>query len=136
MLQNGYDFTTVASHEKLIENHKADYYLALNKTQNTWKSDKEDMSPWLLFIFDIFRRQASQALLLLEGDNIESLLSEKQLELWQWAIGLPDKIFTRKMAIEALGFPSRTVEFIIKKLTSLRKLERIGEGRSTRYRVM
>jgi Fic family protein len=135
MLQNGYDFTTVASHEKLIENHKADYYLALNKTQNTWKSDKEDMSLWLLFIFDIFRRQASQALSLLEGDNIESLLSEKQLELWQWATGLPDKIFTRKTAIEALGFPPRTVESIIKKLISLRKLERIGEGRSTRYRV-
>jgi Fic family protein len=62
LLQHGYAFTTVASHEKIIEDHKADYYLALNQTQRTWKTDKEDMSPWLYFIFSVFKSQATKAL--------------------------------------------------------------------------
>ena len=41
----------------------------------------------------------------------------------------------RYHAVEALGFPPRTVEAIIKKLTDMRHLERLGEGRATRYRV-
>jgi Fic family protein len=135
LLQHGYQFTAAISHEKLIEDDKANYYLALNKAQKTWKSKKEDVSPWLLFIFDIFRLQANKALTLLQGDNIENVLSEKQLALWQWANSLADKKFTRKMAIDALGFPARTVEASIKKLFDLKKIERHGEGRSVRYQI-
>ncbi|MDM8335300.1 hypothetical protein QUS22_02735 [Wolbachia pipientis] len=47
-------------------------------------------------------------------ENTEHLLSQKQLLLWEWAFGLTGKEFSRKDAIEALGFPSRTVEAIIK----------------------
>lgn len=135
LLQHGYVFTTVASHEKIIEDHKADYYLALNRTQRTWKSEAEDLSPWLFFIFDVFKEQAHKALRLLEEDQTESLLSEKQLALWRWANDLADGLFSPKMAVEATGFPARTVEQIIKKLTGMNKLERIGEGRATRYRL-
>ncbi len=132
LLQHGYDFVMVASHEKLIEESKADYYLALNKTQSSWKTETENMTPWLLFLFGIFRAQARKALSLLEGDTIESLLSDKQLALWNWAQEQSE--FSRGMAIEALGFPPRTVEAIIKKLEDMKRLERIGQGRSTRYR--
>jgi hypothetical protein len=44
------------------------------------------------------------------------LLSAKQLALWAWAQGSPDRAFGRKAAIEALGSPPRTVESIIKKV--------------------
>ena len=93
------------------------------------------MTPWLTFFFTIMRLQAQKALALLEGDRIEDVLSEKQLALWQWANNLADKTFTRKMAIEALGFPPRTIESIIKKLLDLKRLDRTGESRATRYRV-
>lgn len=133
LLQHGYQFATVVSHERLIEARKLDYYEALNKTQSSWKSEREDMTLWLRFIFGIFLTQARDALGLLEGSSIEMLLSEKQLALWKWAQDLPE--FSRGMAIEALGYPPRTVEAIIKKLEDMQRLERIGQGRSTRYRV-
>lgn len=134
LLQHGYSFASLVSHEKLIEQHKADYYLALNKTQQSWKKDNEDVSPWLIFIFDIFHRQAMEAQEILEGDQFEYLLSEKQLAFWQWTNSQNE--FTRKTAIEALGFPARTIEAIIKKLLDMKKLERLGQGRATRYRVI
>jgi Fic family protein len=136
LLQQGYDFASVVSHEKLIEANKADYHLALNKTQKTWKTRKEDLSEWLLFFLRIVQAQARQAVKILEGDHFEYLLSEKQLELWRWATGLPEREFTRKSATTALGYPARTAESIIKKLLDLKKLERLGEGRATRYKVL
>ena len=136
LLRGGYEFASVVSHEKLIEANKAGYYLALNKTQKTRKRRREDISEWLLFFLKIVQAQARQAARILEGDHFEYLLSEKQLTLWQWACGLPVREFSRKSATEALGYPVRTVESIIKKLLNLKKLERIGEGRATRYKVL
>jgi len=134
LLQNGYDFVRIVSHERLIEESKAEYYLALNKTQKTWKTAQEDITPWLLFIFEIFRKQAAESQRILEVDQFEYLLSEKQLALWQWAGTQAE--FSRKDAIEALGFPARTVEGIIKRILEMKKLERLGQGRATRYRVV
>lgn len=135
LLQNGYAFTQVVSHERIIEANKVDYYLALNKTQNTWKTDTENIAPWLLYFLDIMKKQSEQALKIIEGDNVEYLLSEKQLDLWRWAIDF-DGEFGRKDAVAALSFPKRTVESIIKKLVDLKRLERIGEGRAIRYRIV
>ena len=135
LLQQGYSFTGLVSHEKLIEARKADYYLALNKTQNRWKTDNEDIFPWISYFLSIVKEQAERALALIDQDNVELLLSEKQLSLWQWVQGRTEPTFGRKDAVDALGFPARTVESIIKKLVALKRLERIGEGRSTRYKV-
>lgn len=134
LLQQGYRFTSVVSHERIIEANKADYYLALNKTQSTWKTGIEDISPWLLFFLHVVKAQSDQALKIIEGDNIEYLLSEKQLALWRWAQTKQGE-FTRSGAIAALGFPARTIETIIKKLINLNRLERLGQGKATRYRV-
>ncbi|VAW86730.1 Fic family protein [hydrothermal vent metagenome] len=134
LLQHGYSFASLVSHEKLIEQSKVDYYLALNKTQKSWKSDNEDLSAWLVYLFDIFHEQAVEAQKILESDQFEYLLSEKQMEFWQWA--KEQKTFSRKTAVEALGFAPRTVEDITKKLLDMKKLERLGQGRATRYRVV
>lgn len=135
LLQCGYSFSTLVSHEKLIEETKAEYYLALNKTQRTWKSESEDITPWLLYVFDVFLRQAREAQRILESDQFEYLLSEKQLAFWKWAQNMGGQEFSRGDVIDALGFPPRTIEQIIKKLLDMKKLDQLGQGRATRYRV-
>ncbi|MFZ4116846.1 MAG: Fic family protein [Chthoniobacterales bacterium] len=134
LLKQGYLFTQVFSHERIIEANKADYYVALNKTQRTWKTHSEDITPWLLFFLDTIKDQSRQALQLIEGDTMEHLLSEKQMALWRWAAD--QKEFSRRDAVNALGFPERTVESIIKKLVGLKRLQRLGEGKATRYCVI
>lgn len=131
LLKQDYQFTSVVSHEKVVEIQKAEYYTALNKTQKSWKTAKEDITPWLLVV----KIQAKEALMLLEHGSIEHLLSPKQLELWQWALQNEPKEFSRKEAVQALGFAERTVEESIKKLVSMKRLERLGQGRAIRYRV-
>ena len=135
LLQQGYLFTQIVSHERIIEANKVDYYLALNKTQSTWKTNSEDITPWLQFFLNIIKSQSTQALKIIEGDNIEYLLSEKQLLLWNWIVEQSTE-FSRKDAVNALGFPERTIESIIKKLVMLKRLHRLGQGKATRYRLI
>lgn len=135
LLQQGYLFAQIVSHERIVESRKLDYYLALSKTQATWKTDTEDITPWLLFFLGVIKSQSDQALKIIQGDNIEYLLSEKQLALWNWALERNEP-FGRKDAVEALGFPERTIESIIKKLVDLKRLERLGQGKATHYRLI
>lgn len=135
LLQQGYMFTGLVSHEKLIEARKGDYYLALNKAQSSWKKDTENVYPWLTYFLSIIQQQAKDAMAIVEEDQVEHLLSEKQLALWQWINTRNEPEFSRKDVIDALGFPARTAEAAIKKLLDLKKLERVGEGRATRYRL-
>ena len=135
LLKQGYMFTALVSHEKLIEERKADYYLALNTAQSSWKSGNEDIFPWLIYFLEIVQSQATDALALVQEERIENLLSKKQLALWQWVKARNAPEFSRKDAVEALEFPRRTVESIIKKLVDLKRLEKIGLGRATRYRL-
>lgn len=136
LLKNKYSFASVVSHDKIIEKNKIDYYLALNKTQQTWKTSTEDISAWLIFFLSSIKTLADYALEIMSSDTADSLLSANQMLFWQWALERNDALFSRKDAIIALGFPPRTVESIIKKLLNLQRLERIGEGRATRYKVI
>ena len=84
---------------------------------------------------DMVHRQSIQALRIIQGDSVESLLPEKQLALWIWANERGDT-FSRKDAAAALGFPERTVEYSIHKLVDLKRLERLGQGKATYYKVL
>jgi Fic family protein len=135
LLQQSYSFAQITSHERIIELSKVDYYLALNKTQNSWKTEEEDIAPWLFFFLNVVRTQSIRALQIIAGDNVEYLLSAKQLQLWQWA-QIYGSEFARKDAVLHLSFPERTVESIIKKLVDLKYLERVGQGKASRYRLV
>lgn len=80
--------------------------------------------------------QSYSALALLNGDSIEQLLSPKQLSLWLWALQNSNTEFSRKDAVTALGFPERTIEASINKLVALKRLQRLGAGPATRYKVI
>lgn len=134
LLKQGYLFTQLVSHERIIEANKVDYYLALNKTQSSWKSDNENIVPWLQFFLKVIKIQSSEALKLVDGETIDHLLSEKQLDVWTW-INKNSNEFSRKDVIANFGYPARTVESIIKKLYDMNRLEKMGQGKATRYKL-
>ncbi len=132
LLKEGYLYLPYVSHEKLIEDNKADYYLVLRKSQKTFKTKVEDITPWLDFFLSIFFKQSKMALDLLSKETIEKILSHKQLLVWQYL----QKVETAspgQMAKET-KVARPTINQVLNKLLRLRKIERIGLGRTTRYR--
>lgn len=134
LIESGYSFIPFISHESLIENNKAEYYLALNKAQKTWKTKQENVLPWILFFLKTVLKQGELSLKLLTQENVEDFLSEKQLKVWQFA--LSSTSFQRGDVIKATELGARTVEESIKKLLRMNKLKKFGEGKATRYEVI
>ena len=54
LLKEGYLYMPYISHEKLVEDNKPEYYLALRQSQKTFKTENETIIPWLDFFLTIF----------------------------------------------------------------------------------
>lgn len=132
LLKEGYLFIPYISHEKLVEDNKPEYYLALRKSQKTFKANREDITPWLDFFLTIFLKQSKMAVELLSKENIEKILSIKQLAVWQY-LQTVEEAAPGEIAKKA-KVARPTVNQALDKLLRLKKVERIGLGRSTRYR--
>src|SRR3989337_3162233 len=65
LLQHGYVYVPYVSQQKLIEDNKPDYYMSLRKSQNTMRSKKPDITPWLEFFLSVVHTQATAAIELL-----------------------------------------------------------------------
>ncbi len=133
LLKNDYSFIPYISHEKLVEDHKNEYYLALNKSQKTLKTADEDITPWMSFFLTMLLRQTELAVGLMSKESIDHLLSEKQMSVWTYMQN--NKTVTPKELREALNMPTPTIQQILRKLLSLKKIERMGEGRASRYKA-
>jgi DNA-binding transcriptional ArsR family regulator len=120
------------SHEKLIEDNKAEYYVALRKSQKTLKTEKPNVTPWLEFFFNILLTQARGAIDLLSQENIEKILSPKQLTVWQYLESTHEATPGEIAKTTEIARP--TVSQALDVLLRLKKVERIGQGRTTRYR--
>lgn len=132
LLQAGYLYIPYVSHEKLVEDNKPDYYIALRRSQKTIGTEKENITDWLDFFLDIVLKQSQIAVELLSKENIEKILSEKQIIVWQY-IEKTKETSTGDIA-ENTKIARPTVKQTLDVLLRLKKIERVGLGRSARYR--
>ena len=132
LLKQGYTYMPYVSHEKIIEDNKPEYYLALRTSQKTLRTTKPDISSWIKFFLDIVLTQSQMATQLLTQTNIETILSPKQLLVWNYLEKI-DETTPREMSNKT-GVPRPTINQVINKLLDLKMIERIGQGSTTRYR--
>lgn len=132
LLQTGYLYMPYVSHEKLVEDNKPDYYIALRGSQKTLGGKNENITAWLNFFLDIILKQSQMAVELLSKENIEKILSEKQLIIWKYIEEVKETSTGDIVKNTKIARP--TVKQAMKILLRLKRIERIGLGRSARYR--
>ncbi len=132
LLKEGYGYMPYVSHEKLIEDKKPEYYMALRSSQKTFRTKAENLTPWLDFFLGIVLQQSQIALNLITQEKVESILSPKQLAVWEY-LQSTETASPNEIA-EHAHVARPTVNQAVNKLLNMRKVERIGEGSSIRYR--
>lgn len=132
LLRAGYAYVPYVSHEKIIEDSKANYYIALRKSQVTLGTGEESIVVWLEFLLSVFLEQAQQAVSLLNGEDISKLLSPQQLKVWTYLQNTEEA--TPGTIAATTGVARATVSQALERLMSMKKVERIGQGRTTRYK--
>ena len=131
LLQQGYAFVPYVSLEEIIETRQSEYYISLRETQKNHKTKKENIEPWLLFFLDCILAQTKQALKLILKNDPAKLLSETQKQIYDLFIDeseLSVSEIQQKTHI-SLG----TVKQALSRLLKYGLIERLGQGRSTRY---
>ena len=81
----------------------------------------------------MFLKQSEMAVELLSKENIEKLLTKKQMAVWQYLQDMGDAATPMEIA-EKTKVAQPTVRQALDKLMRLKKVERVGQGRSTSYR--
>ncbi len=134
LLQTSHDYALISSHEKLVEDSKVDYYLALRQSQATFGKKDETIQPWLEYFVNLNCQQLDIALKTANESKVDKLLSSNQSAVWQF-IQTRDEVAIREV-VEALKIPRPTAAQSLNKLAQYRLVERVGQGRSARYRVV
>ena len=134
LLRSDYGYVPYVSMDDLIENRKEDYYLALRATQKHHKTDQEDITAWLDFFVGILLEQAENARALMNSEQPEKLLSEKQEQVY--ALFTPGELLSISDLNKKLGgaVTYATLKQALARLVTLRLLEKMGQGRGTRYK--
>jgi len=131
LLRCNYQFVQYVSHEQIVEHRKDEYYIALRKSQETFKTNHDTIAPWLNFFLSTIKEQATKALSYLAEEKIEDILSHKQYKVWKHILDVgeaaPGEI------VKATDIALGTVRQALNRLMELKKIKRIGRGRSTRY---
>lgn len=134
MLKGGYVYMPYVSHEKLVEDNKPEYYIALRKTQKTLEARRDNIMPWLDFFFTMLIKQSEMAIELLSKENIDKLLTKKQMAVWEYLQKVGD---ARPGEIaKHTNIAQPTVRQALGKLMRLKRIERIGQGRTTAYQKL
>lgn len=131
LLRSGYQFVQYVSHEQIVERRKDEYYIALRKSQETFQTDHDTISPWLNFFLSVVKEQATKALSYLEEEKVEDTLSPKQFEVWKYLSSVGEA--APGDIAKATGIVPVTVSQALDRLIELGKVKRIGRGRGTRY---
>lgn len=134
LLKAGYAYIPYVSHEKLVEDNKPDYYLALRRSQKTIKTPDETIIPWLEFFLSMVLAQSKAAVALITGEDMEKLFSEKQMAVLRFLQRVQEA--SPLEICKNVNVARPTINQVMDRLLKAGRVERLGQGRSTRYRVV
>jgi len=131
LLKSGYSYARYASLEKIIEDNKAAYYLALRKSQKNRGKKSENIIPWFDFIFDVLLKQAETVKETAQGANPIFLISDNHRAI----LGLFEKYeaITNKIVVSKLKMNRETAGQSLARLVKLKLIKKTGSGRATAY---
>ncbi len=133
LLQAGYSYVPYVSLDEIIEKTKIDYYLALRATQKNHGTDHEDITPWVDYFLTALTEQTERARKIMDEDQPEKLLSEKQKEVYQLFTAGKEMGVAEVVALLEGRIERETIKQALSRLVKLKLLERVGQGRGTRY---
>lgn len=132
VLRAGYAYVPYSSMEGVIEANKDNYYLALRRTQQTIRKEKQNWEYWLVFFLKTMAKQKDNlAAKVKEEQALRSslpALSRQILEL----VKRRGEISVKEIE-ESTRANRNTIKVDVRKLAADHYLTRVGKGRGARY---
>ena len=133
LLKSGYSYVPYASLERVVEDNKDQYYLALRRAQSTLYTDNGKLNAWILFFLGSLRKQVSVLESKIESEKVIEQLPPLSLEIIQIATQ-HGRVVVRD-AQRITGANRNTIKAHIAKLVQNGRLQMVGRGKGTWYKL-
>jgi Fic family protein len=133
LLKAGYGYVPYSSLERIVEENKDQYYLALRRTQKTIYTDHSTLSSWITFFLRCLKKQV--AVLETRIGNEELLSDTPPLSRDLLKIAKERGRLTVRDAVAVMGANRNTVKAHIRQLVRRGLLQQQGIGKGTWYRL-
>ncbi|MBC8438409.1 MAG: Fic family protein [Deltaproteobacteria bacterium] len=131
LLKEGYLYVPYSSLESVIEKNKDNYYLALRRSQATFKFEDPEYDSWILFFLNALDAQKEKLSQKIEREKIFIKLSKLS---WQIIDLVKNHGELSISEIESITKANRnTLKKKLRELVKDRYLAKQGQGKSTRY---
>ena len=133
LLKSGYSYVPYSSLERVIEDNKDQYYLALRRAQSTLYTDNGKLNDWILFFLESLRKQVFVLESKIETEKVIAQLPPLSQEIVQIA-KQHGKIMVRD-AQRITGANRNTIKAHIAELVRRGQLKMVGKGKGTWYKL-
>ena len=131
LLQAGYDYAPYSSLERVIEDNKDNYYLALRRSQVTLDKDESGLPEWIDFFLRCLIRQKEALALKVEKEQILLSLSPISQQLLE--IARDHGRLTISDAVKLTEANRNTIKHHLRKLVEQGHLSKHGKARGVWY---
>jgi Fic family protein len=129
LLRAGYGHVPYSSLESMIETNKEAYYLALRRTQTTWRESSADWPAWLMFFLRSIRQQITRLQQRLDANRPQlSPLARQLATLFE-----TNETLTNAQATALTGANRSTLKAKFAELIAAGMVEAHGKGRGAFY---
>ncbi len=132
LYQHGFEIGHCISLEHLIEDSRADYYVALRKSSEGWREGKHDLVPWLHYFFGVLRRAYAEF-----ERRVHEALSPRggMTVLVETAVdGLPGEFTVSELERTCPGVSHGMICHVLSELKKKGRLEHLGRGHGKSWR--
>ncbi|MDR0786344.1 MAG: DUF977 family protein [Gemmatimonadota bacterium] len=135
LLRAGYAYVPYSSLERVIEENKDLYYLALRRTQTSLRSESPDWNPWMGFFLRALKRQKDSLAMRMEQQQVvrgrEAGLPELSARILE-ALRVKERLTIAQLAV-VTGANRNTLKVRLRELVADGRLRRHGQARATWY---
>jgi Fic family protein len=135
LLQAGYAYVPYSSLERVIEQNRESYYLALRQTQGTIRTDAPNWQPWLVFFLRALAEQVRRLNKKIEREKLVlAPLPKLSLQIVEFAS--EHGRVTMGGAIRLTGASRNTLKQHFRVLVEQGRLKQQGSGRGVWYELL
>jgi Fic family protein len=129
LLRAGYGHVPYSSLESIVEQNKEAYYLALRRTQTTWRENTADWPAWLMFFLRSIRQQITRLQQRLDANRPQLSPLARQIA----ALFDTRETLTNAEAVTFTGANRSTLKAKFAELIAAGLVEAHGRGRGVFY---
>ena len=133
LLKSGYSYVLYSSLERVIEDNKEQYYLALRRAQSTLYTDNSSINDWIIFFLVSLRKQISVLESKIETEKLITQLPPLSQDIIQ--IAKEHGKITVRDILSVTGANRNTIKAHIKELVRRGRLEMVGKGKGAWYKL-